>query len=329
MLYSDHRKRFSLDPRKRNFKDNKVPNRTPYGGFRGGLATINDEGEQSLYDDQSTRSALSFLQSYDGDAPFYREVGLAATHGPWTTPSRFKDQHKPRRFKQPAEWEAGFEPCETMETVSPRNYLNERLGFWQKSIQTYFAAMSYVDYNIGRIWDAIKTSPHARDTIIVILSDHGMHLGERQRFCKRTLWEQVANVPLIIHDPDQPQGQVVTDPVGLVDVGPTLFDMLGLEPLEQVQGRSVRPLMQGVPDPDRAVPTFIYSNAAIRKGDYRFIRYSDGSTQLFDLTKDWWQTRDLGKDHPAYDKLATAHMDCCLRHGFDPQAPAPVAQEPV
>lgn len=317
-LFSDGRKKFKLEPRKRKFKDKKIPGRIEMGGFRGGLATFDENGEESLYDDQSTRSALGFLESYDGDAPFYREVGLIATHGPWTTPRRFKDMYEHTDFRKPAEWRTGFDPCEVMENVSGLNYKIGRREHWQKSIRNYFAGISYVDYNIGRIWDAIKASRHADDTVIVIFSDHGLHLGERQRFRKHTLWEQVANVPLIIHDPDQPEAQVVTDPVGLIDLGPTVLDMIGLPALAESQGQSLKPLMHGQGNPDRAVPTFLFDNAAIRKGRYRFIRYSDGSTQLFDLEEDWWQTKDLGSEHPAYPALQDAHAACCLSFGFDP-----------
>lgn len=316
-LFSDGRKKFKLEPRKRTFKDNIVPNRIEFGGFRGGLATFDEKGEQSLYDDQSTRSALNFLQDYDGDAPFYREVGLIATHGPWTTPRRFKEMYDHKAFRKPAEWHSGFEPCEVMEDVSGPNFKIGRREPWQKSVRNYFAGISYVDYNVGRIWDAIKASPHANNTIIVILSDHGLHLGERQRFRKHTLWEQVANVPLIIHDPDRPLEQVISDPVGLIDVGPTVLDMVGLPELEECQGQSLRPLMHGQHNPDRAVPTFLFNNAAIRKGRYRFIRYSDGSTQLFDLETDWWQTQDLGPDHPTYAAMHDAHEACCSAHGLD------------
>lgn len=319
-LFSDDRKRFKLEPRKRKFKDGQLPDRISYGGFRGGLATFNDRGERSLYDDQSTRSALDFLESYDGDAPFYREVGLIATHGPWTTPQRFKDMYPHEAFEKPAIWRKKFDPCPVMDELSGRNYKVGRREHWQKSIRNYFAAVSYADYNVGRIWDAIKSSRWADNTVVVILSDHGLHLGERQRFRKHTLWEQVANVPLIIHDPDAPWGQVVSDPVGLIDVGPTVLDVLDLPAIPESQGVTLTPLLQGEPAPDRAVPTFLFDNAAIRKGSYRFIRYTDGSTELFDLEEDWWQTRSLGPDHPAYSEMEAAHTACCRDYGLDVQA---------
>jgi arylsulfatase A-like enzyme len=135
-------------------------------------------------------------------------------------------------------------------------------------------------------------------------------------------------VPLIIHDPEQPVAQVVSDPVALLDIGPTVMDYADLPPLDGSLGRSLRPQMDWARAHDRAVPTFLHQSAAVRKGKYRFIRYSDGSTQLFDLSKDWWQTRDLGPDHPAYAQMQAAHAACCLEYGFDVTAPLPETGEP-
>jgi len=85
-----------------------------------------------------------------------------------------------------------------------------------------------------------------------------------------------------------------------------------LPPRENYVGISLRPFVEtGARAPDRAIPTFIGDNAAIRKGKYRFIRYRDGTTQLFDLEADWWQTRDLGSGHPEYEGVRAAFEECC------------------
>ena len=174
-----------------------------------------------------------------------------------------------------------------------------------------------MDDHLGRVWDALKASPHADNTLVILLSDHGLHLGERDRFRKHTLWEQVANVPLIIHDPARPEAKVVIDPVALIDVGPTVMDYLALPPLEDSPGQTLRPFVETTHRaPDRVVPTFIDGNAAIRKGKYRFIRYRDGSEQLFDLEADWWQTRDLGAGHPDYQSVRAAFEACCAEYGM-------------
>jgi len=187
---------------------------------------------------------------------------------------------------------------------------NKRM-WWKQSVRNYFSAFTHGDFHLGRVWDALQASRHAKNTIVVILADHGFHLGNKARFRKTTLWEQVANVPLIIYNPDQPEGREIHDSVGLVDVGQTLLDFSGLPRIDDSIGQSLRPLMEGETDPVRAIPTFYYDNAAIRKGKYRIIRYIDGSTQLYDLKDDFWQLNDLTKSHPAYDDMYASLIECC------------------
>lgn len=323
-VYSDQAKKFKIDQRKRKRVRGKVIdrlNRTAFGGFRGGEATIDAEDDRKLYDHQVAESAMEFFDSYDGAAPFYREVGFSGPHGPWLTPKRFKEMYDLSGFRMPEAWKVGFNNCPAMDEAAPPNFDIGQDLYWKKSVRNYFSSLSHADYQLGRVWDALKASPHAENTLIVIVSDHGMHLGERNRFRKHTLWEQVANVPLIVHDPIHPTAQIVNDPVALLDVGPTVMNYLDLPPLDNCLGRSLRSLAQGLSEPPRPIPTFYEDNAAIRYGQYRFIRYWDGTTQFFDLVDDWWQTRDLGIGHPEYDRMRALHAACCKEHGFDLGAP--------
>ena len=330
-IFSDDMKKFRLSRRKRvldKLGDKAGVKWMEYGGFRDGLANANPRDDRKHYDHQVANSAIAFLNDYDGEAPFYREVGLAGTHGPWATPRRFKEMYRDSGFRKPADWQNGFDDCPVMDVDAPKNLDASKAWFWKKSVRNYFSGMSHSDYHLGRIWDALKASRHADNTLVVIVSDHGFHMGERNRFRKHTLWEQVANVPLIVHDPARPKEQVVTDPVGLIDLGPTVMDYLDLPQIKGSPGRSLRPQIEGASVPNRAVPTFFHDNSAIRKENYRFIRYRDGSTQFFDLSKDWWQTSDLGPGHPDYDRIRTSHAACCKAHGFDTPADA-FAQEAV
>jgi arylsulfatase A-like enzyme len=161
-------------------------------------------------------------------------------------------------------------------------------------------------------------SPHADNTIVVLLTDHGFHLGEDNRFGKSTLWEQAALVPLIVYDPEDRKPRERHDPVALLDVGPTVLDYVGLPPLDGCIGHSLRPMVSDQTiDQDRAVATFNHHGASVRKGKYRFIRYVDGSSELFDLEADWWQQRNLGPDHQDYAMMAQAHEECCREYGSD------------
>lgn len=295
-----------------------------FGGLRGGKAARDEKDDPRFYDHQSANSLIRFFKNLSPKAePFYREVGFYGPHGPWITPRRFKEMYAEQNFRQPKAWQAGFDESPFMEEQNTQNLDSSKRKQWRKSVRNYFSALTHTDHHLGRVWDAIKASPQAEETLVVILSDHGLHLGERNRFRKHTLWEQVANVPLILHDPRTPVPQVVSDPVALLDVGPTVMDFLGLPPLEGRIGRSLRPQMHWARAPDRAVPTFYKDSASVRKGRYRFIRYADGSTQFFDLATDWWQTRDLGQEHPAYAQMQAAHAACCKEYGLDVSQAAP------
>lgn len=311
-LYSDEKKVFWMD--------RKLPSRIPqaeYGGRFGGLVTTDPKNDTYFYDKQSADSAIDFIESYDRDGPFYREVGFFGPHIPHITPARYKDMYDPAAFVRPPSWEAGDDPNPFAERKVKRNFLSGDLLHWQKSARNLFAAISHVDHHLGRVWDALKRSRHAENTVVVIFSDHGYHVGEKQRFTKKSLWEQVARVPVIIHAPGDSEPREVMQSVALVDLAPTALDYAGLDPLPGRIGQSLRPIVSGEPAPERAVPTVLFGSAGVTKGDRRIIRYRDGSTELFDLADDWWQLRNLGQQHDAFQGMYDALQDSCRTYGLD------------
>lgn len=312
MLYSDGRKVFQADM--------SLPKDAPsrkFGGHRGGWVTTDTADDPTYYDHQSANSAIDFLNSYDGDAPFYREVGFYSPHGPHITPVRFKEMYDPRAFQPPPEWEKGFgcdDGIPELEGTDDR-FGKDKLAFWRACVRNYFSAYSHGDYHLGRVWDALKASRHADNTLVIICSDHGFHLGDRKRFTKFTLFERTTRVPLIIYDPARNKAQVVDDPVSLLDLGPTVLDWAGVPAPEDWSGRSLLPWLDGKRDSDRVVFSVWNGGIAIRKNHYRLIRYHSGRSQLFDVSTDEWQQDDLGPSHPAYDDMQ-AELDKVLReHG--------------
>lgn len=229
---------------------------------------------------------------------------------------RFKNFYPLRDIRQPQEWRKGFEFADYAAQNIRRNFKRVRPNYWKRSVRNYFSAYSHGDHNLGKVWRALKNSKFADNTLVIILTDHGMHLGDKQRFGKATLWEQSACVPLIIHDPTDPEPRIVNDPVGLVDVGPTVLDYVGMPEIKGSPGRSLRDAVaSGHADPDRAVPTFNHHGSAIRKGDYRFVQYNDGSTEFFNLREDWWQQTLLSEEHPEYAASREAFYACCAEYG--------------
>jgi arylsulfatase A-like enzyme len=309
-LYHDTQKRFDSDMHMPPDVDKKR-----YGGNRGGWGTTDPKDDGIYHDHQSAESAIRFLDEYDGEAPFYREVGFYSPHGPHYTPARFKEMYDQAAFRRPAEWAQGYSRNAHAEATLPPNVDPGDVEWWQASVRNYFSALSHGDHHLGRVWDALKASRHAEDTLVIVVSDHGFHLGNLDRYKKTTLWEQVAGVPVILHDPARPEPREVQDPVALLDIGPTVLDYAGLAAPADRIGRSLRPLAEGGSAAERAVATFYFDNVSIRKGHHRLIRYADGTTQLHDLRTDYWQLRDLGEGHPAHGPMLAALVETCAAYG--------------
>lgn len=315
VLYSDERKSFSDDmrlPRELRLRAKS------YGGLRNGRALPDGPDDAFFYDAQAAGSAVDFLESFSGDQPFYREVGFFSPHTPHVTPARFKEIYDVNNLRRPPEW-AGFQQdnAYVSATLHERPELQSE-DWWRKSVRNYFSAYSHGDHQLGRVLDALASSCHAANTVVIVVADHGFHLGSRNLFSKSTMWEQSLNVPLIIFDPSAPVGRIVTDPVALIDLGPTVLDFAGVAPADRRHGQSLRPRMVEAGDDGRAIPSFFRRNASVRQGRYRMIRYGDGSHQLFDIEDDFWQLRDLGAGHPEFARMKAVLLAVMADCGFDP-----------
>ncbi|MEM8576610.1 MAG: sulfatase-like hydrolase/transferase [Pseudomonadota bacterium] len=313
VLYSDERKRFRIDW--------SIPDGTPktlYGGHRGGAATTDPADDVRYHDANAAGSFAKFLAGYDGEGPFYREVGFYGPHGPFITPEPYKQMYRLEDIRKPGKWRKTMAKNAFADEFMVENFDTAQTRHWKKSVRNYFSAVSHVDHHLGTVWDTLKASPYANTTVVVIVADHGFHLGERNRYRKSTLWEQVANVPLVVHDPSDPVARDIKDPCAVLDVGPTILDYAGLPPPEDCVGTSLRPVVEGGRLAGRVIPTFHGNSVGIRRGKYRLIRYADGSTQFFDAVHDWWQIEDLGPDHEAYAECYAALIETCRLYGFDP-----------
>lgn len=285
-----------------------------FGGYGNGIGTTEKQANQQYYDCRSANHAIRFIKGYDRPEPFYREVGFHHPHLPFRTPIRFKEMYNLEEFIQPDDWKRGFDLEEFAGRYMPKNIDTAEVDYWRKSIRNYFSAFSHVDFHIGRVWNALQQSDHAKNTIFALFSDHGYHMGDKGRFRKFTLWEEAARVPIIIHDPEA-KAQVVDDPVSLLDVGPTLLDYAGCEPLQHSPGKSLREMVNGERDTKRAVPTFWYGSASMRKEEYRITLYQDGTSELYNVLTDPWLTTNLAKIDPKFDSIRSELIDICSAYG--------------
>ena len=177
---------------------------------------------------------------------------------------------------------------------------------WRPAVEAYLACVTYVDHEIGRLLDALDNSALRDNTVIVLWSDHGWHLGEKEHWGKWTGWERSTKVPLMlspprIHADRYAIGSSSSQPVSLIDIYPTLAEISEVEAPDNLDGESLVPLLR---DPrlrtGRTVATmFNANNASLRTDRWRYIRYEDGSEELYDHRRDpnEWENLSDSREH--------------------------------
>lgn len=162
-------------------------------------------------------------------------------------------------------------------------------GSWREAVRHYQASATFADAQVGRLLDALEATERGRRAIIVLWSDHGYQLGEKEAWEKFTLWEKATRVPFIVVAPGiAPANTTCARPVTLLDIYPTLTELAGLTAPAGLEGRSLAPLLR---DPVAmwdypAVMTYLQGNHAVRSERYRYIRYANGDEELYDHAND-------------------------------------------
>lgn len=172
---------------------------------------------------------------------------------------------------------------------------------WRQAVRAYLACVTYVDRQIGRLMAGLEKSPHAGNTWIILFSDHGWQLGEKQHWGKWTGWRASTRLPLIIVPPagfETQRGAVCEEAVSLMDIYRTLIEACGLPAKEEVGGESLLPLLKNpAVRTDRAVVTaFDPGNHALSTRDWRYLRYNNGEEELYDMRSDPHEWKNLARD---------------------------------
>jgi arylsulfatase A-like enzyme len=291
--YGDAKKDVVI-PRNRMPSD-RNPNRPAGETFDWGGFDITDE---EMGDGKITTWAIERIRRKH-DKPFLLCVGYYRPHIPLYAPQRYFDAFPEESVILPTVLENDLDDLSSsgrrwaIEPVSAGSHATVvKHKQWKAAVAAYLACMSFVDAQIGRMLDELEKSPNASNTAIVLWADHGWHLGEKQHWGKWTGWERSTRVPLVISPPpsksaDYKVGATCQRPVGLIDLYPTLVDLCGLPTKEGLDGQSLVPLLK---DPTRAtrpvITTFDFGNHSIRNDRWRFIRYADGSEELYDHDAD-------------------------------------------
>ena len=251
------------------------------------------EADSLMPDFRTADWAVDMLEQAH-DRPFFLAVGFLRPHVPWHVPTNWFDIHPANNLTMPP-----YLPDDMLDVppiglrvadvpMMPTTEWAIETDQWPAIVQAYLASISFVDAQVGRVLDALENGAFAENTIVVLFSDHGYHLGEKNRFAKHSLWERATRVPLIFAGPTVPADQRIDHPVELLDIYPTLLDLAALPPNTANEGLSLKPLILDtqIEWPKAAVTTYGRNNHAIRTQSARYIRYEDGSEEFYSHSDD-------------------------------------------
>ena len=262
------------------------------GGF-GNQGT--DTGDDEYYDARVAQWGIDQLATMPTDRDTALFLGFQHPHTQYPAPRRFYEMYDPALIEVPTTWAgAGFPRA----TDFAASFMNDGTiwpgrgddELWRQSVRAYLACISHVDYEVGRFLTALDASPHAADTTVIILSDHGYHVGDHDIWGKFTLFESAARTPLLVKWAGQTEPSVVTEPVSLMDIYPTALDAMGIAVPDRLEGQSLRPLVaeQTGTYESRGALSTVYGSTSIAwaNGRYRYTLYPTGDEELFDHQTD-------------------------------------------
>lgn len=275
----------------------KVP--APYHLFDWG--PLPPDAEAAMPDEIVCRSTVDFLSRRPAE-PFFCAAGIYKPHLPWHVPKRFFDLYDPEKIALPLVRGDDLDdvpPMARQWALSPADHeLVTSHGLWRSAVHGYLAAISYCDWIVGRIVEALDRSGLADDTVIVLWGDNGFHLGEKLHWRKFVLWEEATRVPMIVVPPRGVRVLPYYDPpVSLVDLFPTIAELCGIAGPGGQDGRSLLSAMAGDDwQPTPALMTWGRGNHSIREGEWRYTKYSDGGEELYHHRSDPHEWTNLVAD---------------------------------
>jgi uncharacterized sulfatase len=287
-------------------EEHLLTNHTPKRGLGSSLSFLRAEGADEEQTDGILATETIRLLESNRDRPFFLGAGFYRPHCPYIAPKKYFDFYPLERVKVPSgPWDyLTNAPPPALSSTQPHPWFGATSRQAREALQAYWAAISFVDAQVGRILDALDRLGLTERTIVVFWSDHGYHVGEHGLWMKQSTFENSARVPLIIAAPGRKaRGAACGRTVELLDLYPTLADLCGLSEPPGLQGRSLRPLLDN-PRARWDKPAFTqvwrgtFPGHSIRTERYRYTEWDNGrkGAQLYDYAKDPGETRNLIAD---------------------------------
>jgi arylsulfatase A-like enzyme len=253
------------------------------------------------------------------EKPFFLACGIYRPHEPWFVPKKYFEPFPLDSIQLPPgykENDLDDIPEEGRRIAQNRYFPHiQKHDQWKKGIQAYLASIYFADAMLGRVLESLEKSPHRDNTIVVLWSDHGWHLGEKEHWQKFTPWRASGRVPLMIRVPKNSPGltegtkpgSICERPVNLVDLFSTLTELSGIPAKPEIQSRSLVPLLKN-PEASWPFPVLTHldhsGNYAISTQRWRYIHYRDGGEELYDIETDPYEWINLASKPEHAAKLA-------------------------
>jgi choline-sulfatase len=275
--------------------------------------------------------AVDEIKQMPRDKPFFLSVGFFLPHVPCYATQKWFDLYPDSSMTMPPilEGDRNDTPDASWfihwDLPEPRTSWLEQNNQLRPLVRSYLACISFVDSQVGRVLAAIDESPFRDNTVVVLWSDHGYHLGEKAISGKNSLWARSTHVPLIFAGPGVPEAKRCNQPAELLDLYPTLAELAGLPQSEGTEGLSLMPQIRD-PQTERERPAICTHNAgnhSVCDQRWRYIRYADGSEELYDRLEDPNESKNLlhGESVRSTDRLRADDLASWLPKVEKPLAP--------
>lgn len=277
-----------------------------------------EEGDSVIQDYKVASWAVEQLQKFGSDPdddPFFMAVGLWLPHVPLYTTQKWFDLY-------PDDHHLVLPPAPENDRSDIPDFAwylhwflpEPRLSWliendeWRAKVRAYLASISFTDFQVGRVLNELEKQGLDENTIVVLWSDHGYHLGEKGISGKNSLWERSTHVPLIFAGPGITSGARSSQPAELLDIYPTLNELVQFPEKKGLEGISLLPQLKDADTPRKrpAITTHNPGNHSVRSERWRYIRYADGSEELYDHLRDPNEWNNLA-GNPSYSQIIEKH----------------------
>ncbi len=309
-----------VNPKGRDTKEEHlITNAEPHRKISAALSWLEADGADEEQTDGMVAGEAIRLIAEHKDRPFFLGVGFYRPHTPYVAPKKYFDLYPMEKIRLPSSPEN--DRADIPYAAFAHNCKVPHYGLHpdtcRKALQAYYASVSFVDAQVGRILNALKREALLQKTVIVLWSDHGYHLGEHEGIWqKRCLFEQSAGSPLIIYAPGRKgNGRSCRRVVEFVDLYPTVARLCGLETPENLSGKDLSPLLE-TPDlpwqgtaftqvlrPGKGNPVM---GRSVRTDRWRYTEWNQGEAgrELYDHSEDPFEFTNLASDPSFQDTIS-------------------------